>query len=154
MIDSTARQVELVCSFYRSIVGREFGKRVRPKVKPGSKTETSVLAFWDLQGQTGRSVIQLLEASMGQYSSGWCVQTFHVPYPPLTVVVSEKSRTRLARSLSRPVGVDATFMRRQAAEMAATVKAALGLEGALELLDSGWPADNMLRVRMKKALSC
>lgn len=145
--------MELVCSFYRAVISPRVSRFVRsPKVKPGSKTEASAVAFWKLQEQTGRSVVTLLCASLDQYSVAWCLQTFKTTYPPLTVVISDKSRTRLAREFSRPVEVDASVMRGQASEMAVTVKSALGLEGALELLDSGWPADSQLRVRMMKAL--
>lgn len=143
----------MVADAYRRAVGRKYGKPIRtPSLKTGSKTGNAAVKFLQLATELKKPLIDLMEVALGRYESSWCNDTFGRPFPPITVTISEKNQDRIRSNWKDRQAMTPEQLRRQARDIANTMKTVSGIEGALEILDGGWPEDESLRVEIRKFL--
>lgn len=126
----------------RHAVGRGANRFTNVRLTPNVKE--SAVAFFRLQERTDLGLDDLMKQSFAQYSTQWCAATFKVPWPPFTVAVGPGTRKRISHSFRPKQKQTAADIVRHASEIAETMVAAVGKQGALDLLTE-WPEDGTLR---------
>lgn len=131
---------DIVVSAYKGATGLRWFKGKR-----GPATDQNCREFVRLQFLLKLPVSALMEEALGFYGVEWCQETFKSKFPPFNVVIGEKARRRLVRGHRPSVPQTVASIEIQAKDMAKNLVGCLGKDGALSLVQEGWPQDERLR---------
>lgn len=143
-------KVSLVVDAYRERVPGGKGRYAR--VTLGEKNVEHCLRFLELVQRTGKSLTFLMNLVFELFSPSWCQDAFGTPYPPFNVVVSRRTRSKVVRNLPKEEKETLAQVRSRAGVVGDQLVRSLGMDGALEAVEGGWPSEKRLRKQVEKYL--
>lgn len=94
-IDKVSKTIDAYYSIVKIISGSSFIKSKMPQ--KGTKLWSNCRTFYEIAEMQKKSIKTLIDTSISRFSADWCMETFKRPYPPISVVTSEKSLINLIR---------------------------------------------------------
>lgn len=128
-----ATKVNSVILSYIQIINKKFGKFIRIKAPITGKHFQNCVDFFDLAHENNIPIHSLMSASLAYFPKWWCNKIFKRDYPSITILVSEKARSRGLKDIPKEAdGVDkiVDFYLHQLNGMSPTA--------SLELIDNGF----------------
>jgi len=155
MVETLSKEqvVHVVVQIYRVCCREMRGVTGYPKVpERGTELFENCFQFWLLSLDVKPTLKALMSEAVGFYGDLWCAKVVKRPYPPLTFVVSAQSRNRVMRNNRPRVKPKGQALESEGRALALTLVNAIGEKGVREILDGGWPADELLRAEIRRNL--
>lgn len=147
-----ARQI--LEDLYKSTIRKRHGAWAFARIPEGSKLEASAVRFIKLCHKLGKEPREVLEEVLSNYSSEWCMQTFKREWPPIGVLISDKSIAKIQHKINPiAIKVDKSNLN-ETVEKFLVILNSITKEEALECIKNGWPAGSpKVREELKRRIT-
>ncbi|ANS05716.1 hypothetical protein [uncultured Mediterranean phage] len=127
-------------------------KYVRPRIPRDSAAAVNASEFVKLANKLTEPLHKLMKMAIERYSQPWCQEKFGKPYPPINVVIGPKNREHLEMQFREEHMTTPEQVKEHAKDIAESMLSTMKKDGALEILDGGWPADDALREEIRRII--
>src|SRR5262245_13611254 len=94
MIITNVTKIRAVLRAYTQVIYQVYGMLIKTSVPKPGKHYANCLKFYEIAQESGASIHSLMTACLDSYPAWWCEKIFHRKYPPVRLLVSEKSRSQ------------------------------------------------------------
>lgn len=128
----------LVKDAYEKVVRGRFNRHVKANLPPAGKLADNAMAFFKLSRSRKATLEELMGEALVVYSEDWCRKAFRTPWPPLSVVLSDKTRAKIGENVVEVVEVSPQNRTRIVSRYLEVLRS-MDRKDAIECVKGGWP---------------